>query len=69
MTRTLLHLQKAFGHSMKGLSQTFHNEMTFRIELTAAVILIPAALIFISFTDCPDYAGRFSSSGINCRIT
>ena len=43
--KTLLHLRKAFGHSMKGLRETFRNEMAFRIELTAAVILIPAALI------------------------
>ena len=30
---------------MKGLRETFRNEMAFSIELTAAVILIPAALI------------------------
>ena len=30
---------------MKGLRETFRNEMAFRIELTAAVILIPTALI------------------------
>ena len=45
MMKTLLHLLKAFGHSMKGLRETFRNEMAFRIELTAAVILIPTALI------------------------
>jgi len=45
MMKTLLHLRKAFGHSMKGLRETFRNEMAFRIELTAAVILIPTALI------------------------
>ena len=46
MINTLLHLRKAFGHSMKGLSETYRNEMAFRIELTtAAVILIPTALI------------------------
>ena len=69
MMKTLLHLRKAFGHSMKGLRETCRNEMAFRIELTAAVILIPTALNFISFTDCPDYAVRFSFSGINYRIT
>ena len=67
--KTLLHLRKAFGHSMKGLRETFRNEMAFRIELTAAVILIPTALILSVFTDCPDYAGQFSFSGINFRIT
>ena len=45
MMKTLFHLRKAFGHSMKGLRETFRNEMAFRIELTAAVILIPTALI------------------------
>ena len=45
MMKTLLHLRKAFGHSMKGLRETFRNEMAFRIELTAAVILIPTAII------------------------
>ena len=45
MMKALLHLRKAFGHSMKGLRETFRNEMAFRIELTAAVILIPTALI------------------------
>ena len=45
MMKALLHLRNAFGHSMKGLSDTFRNEMAFRIELTAAVILIPTALI------------------------
>ena len=45
MMKTLLHLRKAFGHSMKGRSETLLNEMAFRIELTAAVILIPTALI------------------------
>ncbi len=69
MMKALLHSRKAFVHSMKGLRETFRNEMAFRIELTAAVILIPTALSFISFTDCPDYAVRFSFSGINCRIT
>ncbi len=69
MMKALLQLRKAFGHSMKGLRETFRNEMAFRIELTAAVILIPNCTNFISFTDCPDYAGRFSFSGINCRIT
>ena len=44
--KALLHLRKAFGQSMKGLSETFSYEMAFRIELTAAVILIPNALIF-----------------------
>ena len=43
--KILLHLGKAFGHSMKGLRETFRNEMAFRIEFTAAVILIPTALI------------------------
>ena len=38
MMKTLLHLQKAFGHSMKGLRKTFRKEMVFRIELNAAVI-------------------------------
>ena len=45
MMKALLHLREAFGHSMKGLRETFRNEMAFRIELTAAVILIPTALI------------------------
>ena len=45
MMKNLLHLRKAFGHSMKGLRETFRNEIAFRIELTAAVILIPTALI------------------------
>lgn len=45
MMKALIHLRKAFGHSMKGLCKTFRNEMAFRIELTAAVILIPTALI------------------------
>ena len=45
MMKTLLHLRKAFDHSMKELRETFRNEMAFRIELTAAVILIPTALI------------------------
>jgi diacylglycerol kinase (ATP) len=45
MMKPLLHLRKAFGYSMKGLCETFRNEMAFRIELTAAVILIPTALI------------------------
>ena len=38
MMKALLHLRKAFGHSMNGLRETFRNEMAFRIELTAAVI-------------------------------
>ncbi len=42
---TLLHLRKVFGHSMKGRRKTFRNEMAFRTELTAAVILVPTALI------------------------
>ena len=46
MMKALLHLQKAFGHSMRGLRETFRNEMAFRIELTAAIIFIPTALIF-----------------------
>jgi len=45
MMQALLHIRKAFGHSMKGLCETFRNEMAFRIELTAGVILIPTALI------------------------
>ena len=45
MIESLLHLLKAFGHSMKGMRETFRNEMAFSIELTAAVILIPSALI------------------------
>ena len=45
MMETLLHLRRAFGHSMKGLRETFSKEMVFSIELTAAVILIPSALI------------------------
>ena len=45
MMKTLLHLRKAFGHSMKGLRETFRNEMAFRIKLTATVILILNALI------------------------
>ena len=46
MMKTLLHLRKAFGHnSTKGMRETFRNEMAFRIELTAAVILEPTALI------------------------
>ena len=45
MMGTLLHLRKAFGHSMKGLGESFRNEMAFSIELTATVILIPTALI------------------------
>ena len=46
MMKALLHLRKAFGHSMKGLRETFSYEMAFRIELTAGVILVPTALIF-----------------------
>ena len=53
MTRTLLHLQKAFGHSMKGLRETFRNEMAFRIELTAAVILIPTAPVSYTHLTLP----------------
>ena len=46
MMKALLQLRKAFGHSMKGLRETFRNEMAFRIELTAAVIILePSALI------------------------
>ena len=40
MMKTLLHLRKAFGHSMKGLRETFRNEMAFRIELTLSLIHI-----------------------------
>jgi len=69
MMEALLHLRKAFGHSMKGPRETFRNEMAFRIELTAAVIFDTYCTNFISFTDCPDYADRFSFSGINCRTT
>ena len=68
MMKTLLHFRKSFVHSMKGLRETFLNEMAFRIELTAAVILTYCTN-FISFTDYPDYAGRFIFSGINCRTT
>ena len=45
MMKALLHILKAFGHSMKELRETFSNEMAFHIELTAAVILVPTALI------------------------
>ena len=45
MMKTLLHLRKVFGHSMKERRKTFRNEMAFRTELTAAVILVPTALI------------------------
>ena len=45
MMKTLLHFRKAFGHNMKGLRESFSNEMAFHIELTAAVILVPTALI------------------------
>jgi len=45
MMKSLLQLRKAFGHGKNGLRETFRNEMAFRIELTAAVILIPTALI------------------------
>ena len=45
MMKTLLYLRKAFGHSKNGLRETFRNEMAFRTELTAAVILVPTALI------------------------
>ena len=39
MMKSLLHLLKAFGHSKKGLRETFRDEMAFRTELTAAVTL------------------------------
>ena len=39
MMKTLLHLRKAFGHSMKGLRETFRNEIAFRIELITACLL------------------------------
>ena len=40
MMKTLLHLQISFDHFMKGLRETFRNEMVYRIELKATVILI-----------------------------
>ena len=46
MMKALLHLRKAFSHSMNGLRETFRNEIAFRIELITAVILIPTALNF-----------------------
>ena len=45
MMKALLHLRKAFGHGKNGLREASRNEMAFRIELTAAVILVPTALI------------------------
>ena len=45
MTKALLNLWKIFVYSLHGLRDTVHQEMAFRIELTVAVILIPAALI------------------------
>ena len=43
--KTLLNLWKAFGYSLKGVRNTFYDEIAFRIELAVAVILIPAALL------------------------
>ena len=43
--KTLLLLWKAFDYSLQGVRNTFYDEISFRIELAGAVILIPAALL------------------------
>jgi diacylglycerol kinase (ATP) len=43
--KALIPLWKAFGFSLKGLRDTIHHEMAFRIELTVAAVLIPTALL------------------------
>ena len=43
--KTLLLLWEAFDDSWQGVRNTFYDEITFRIELAVAVILIPAALL------------------------
>ena len=41
--KTLLLLWKAFDYNLRGVRNTFYDEIAFRIELEVAVILIPAA--------------------------
>ena len=36
---------KSFDYSLQGVRNTFYDEISFRIELAVAVILIPAALL------------------------
>ena len=43
--KTLLQLWKAFDYSLRGLRNTYFDEIAFRIELAVAFILIPAALL------------------------
>ena len=45
MAKALLNLWKIFVYSLHGLRDAVDNELAFRIELTGAVILMPAALI------------------------
>ena len=43
--KSLLQLWKAFGFSLQGLRDTLHYEVSFRIELIVAAVLIPTALL------------------------
>ena len=43
--KTFLHLWKAFDYSWQGVRDTFCDEISCRIELAVAVILIPAAML------------------------
>ena len=43
--KTLLLLWKAFDYNLRGVRNTFYDEIAFRTELAVAAILIPAALL------------------------
>jgi len=45
--KSLIHLWKALGYSLQGLRDTIKHEISFRMELVVAIILIPIA-IFLS---------------------
>ena len=50
MKAEILHVWKALHYSADGLIATFRNETAFRLELIMAVVLIPIALIPVSYT-------------------
>ena len=43
--KTLLPLWRAFGYSLQGVRNTFHDEIAFRIELSFVVISVPPTLL------------------------
>ena len=43
--KPLLPLWRAFGYSLQGVRNTFHDEIAFRIELAIVVISVPPALL------------------------